>query len=263
MLKRDRTLIDARFRAKTKNINLFLKLLKSKRLIVTQLENMKNLGILGRYLPEFGRVTGQMQYDLFHIYTVDAHTLQVLRNIRRMILRKSNDIYPLATKLVTKLPKIELLYIAGLYHDIGKGRGSDHSNLGKSIAGKFCTKHLFTDEDKKTVQWLVVNHLLMSVKSQKEDLSDPQVISDFAKTVKTKERLNYLYCLTVADVSATNPNLWNSWNASLLSELYTKTLEYLENKNSIILSPKENKAEALMLLETMQSKDVSLSLIHI
>lgn len=257
MLKRDRTLIDARFRAKTKNINLFLKLLKSKRLIVTQLENMKNLGILGRYLPEFGRVTGQMQYDLFHIYTVDAHTLQVLRNIRRMILRKSNDIYPLATKLVTKLPKIELLYIAGLYHDIGKGRGSDHSNLGKSIAGKFCTKHLFTDEDKKTVQWLVVNHLLMSVKSQKEDLSDPQVISDFAKTVKTKERLNYLYCLTVADVSATNPNLWNSWNASLLSELYTKTLEYLENKNSIILSPKENKAEALMLLETMQSKDVS------
>ena len=101
----------------------------------------------------------------------------------------------MATKLVTKLPKIELLYIAGLYHDIGKGRGSDHSNLGKSIAGKFCTRHQFSEEDKKNVQWLVVNHLLMSVKSQKEDLSDPQVISDFARTVKTKERLNYLYCL--------------------------------------------------------------------
>ena len=257
MLKRDRGLIDASFRSKTKNINLFLKLLKSNRLIVTQLENMKNLGILGRYLPEFGRVTGQMQYDLFHIYTVDAHTLQVLRNMRRMILKKSTDIYPLATKLVKKIPKIELLYIAGLYHDIGKGRGSDHSNLGKSIAGKFCTRHQFTEGDKKIVQWLVMNHLLMSVKSQKEDLSDPEVISDFAKMVKTKERLDYLYCLTVADVSATNPNLWNSWNASLLSELYTKTLEYLESKDSVILSPKENKAEALKLLETMKGVDVS------
>ncbi len=257
MLKRDRNLIDASFRAKTKNINLFLKLLKSNRLIVTQLENMKNLGILGRYLPEFGRVTGQMQYDLFHIYTVDAHTLQVLRNMRRMILKKSNDIYPLATKLVQKIPKIELLYIAGLYHDIGKGRGSDHSNLGKSIVGKFCSRHQFSEEDKKIVQWLVVNHLLMSVKSQKEDLSNPEVISDFAKTVKTKERLDYLYCLTVADVSATNPNLWNSWNASLLSELYTKTLEYLEKKDSVILSPKENKAEALKLIKTMRGIDVN------
>ena len=133
LLKRDRELIDSKFRSKSKNINLFLQLLKSDRLIVTQLENMKNLGILGRYLPEFGRVTGQMQYDLFHIYTVDAHTLQVLRNMRRMILKKSATIYPLATKLIQKLPKIEILYIAGLYHDIGKGRGSDHSDLGLSL----------------------------------------------------------------------------------------------------------------------------------
>jgi len=257
LLKRDRELIDSSFRSKNKNINLFLQLLQSNRLIVTQLENMKNLGILGRYLPEFGRITGQMQYDLFHIYTVDAHTLQVLRNMRRMILKKSATIYPLATKLIQNIPKIEILYIAGLYHDIGKGRGSDHSDLGKSIAGKFCSKHKFKQEDKEIVEWLVVNHLLMSVKSQKEDLSDPNVISQFAKKVKTKDRLDYLYCLTVADVSATNPNLWNSWNSSLLSELYNKTLEYLNNRDSVILSPKENKAMALNFLAKNKKIDIS------
>ena len=132
-LKRDRDLIDSKFRSKKQNIKLFLKLLKSKRLLVTQLENMKNLGILGRYLPEFGRITGQMQYDLFHIYTVDAHTLQVLRNMRWMSLGKSKEKFPLASKLIDKLPKLEVLYISGLYHDIGKGRGSDHSELGLSL----------------------------------------------------------------------------------------------------------------------------------
>ena len=255
LVKRDRDLINAKFRSNNKNINLFLKLLKSNRLIVTQLENMKDLGILGRYLPEFGRVTGQMQYDLFHIYTVDAHTLQVLRNMRRMVLKKSTDMYPLATTLIQNIPKIEILYIAGLYHDIGKGRGSDHSDLGKSIAGKFCSRHKFEETDKKMVEWLVVNHLLMSVKSQKEDLSDPKVIREFAKKVKTKERLNYLYCLTVADVSATNPNLWNSWNSSLLSELYRKTTEYLNDKDSVILSPKENKEMALNLIANNKKID--------
>ncbi len=256
LLKRDRILIDKNFRSNTQNINLFLKLLKSNRLVVTQLENMKKLGILGRYLPEFGRITGQMQYDLFHIYTVDAHTLQVLRNMRRMILKKSLDIYPLATELIQKIPRIEILYIAGLFHDIGKGRGSDHSNLGKSIARRFCLRHKFNEKDKEIVEWLVVNHLLMSITSQKEDLSDHNTISNFAKEVKSKERLNYLYCLTVADVSATNPNLWNSWNSSLLSALYRKTLNYIENKDSIILSPKENKALALKTLA--KSKDINL-----
>jgi len=248
LLKRDRNLIDSDFRSKNKNINLFLQLLKSKRLIVTQLESMKELGILGRYLPEFGRVTGQMQYDLFHIYTVDAHTLQVLRNMRRMVLKKSTDIYPLATELIQGIPKIDILYIAGLYHDIGKGRGSDHSNLGKSIVRRFCNRHKFIEEDRKLVEWLVTNHLLMSVTSQKEDLSDPEIISIFAKKVKTKEYLDYLYCLTVADVSATNPSLWNSWNSSLLSELYNKALKYVESKDSVILSLKENKSIALKVL---------------
>ena len=120
---------------------------------------MKNLGILGRYLPEFGRITGQMQYDLFHIYTVDAHTLQVLRNMRWMSLGKSKEKFPLASQLIDKLPKLEVLYISGLYHDIGKGRGSDHSKLGKTIVRNFCKKHFFSEEDTKKIEWLVENHL--------------------------------------------------------------------------------------------------------
>ena len=255
-LKKDRHLIDSEFRSNKKNIDLFLKLLKSKRLLVTQLENMKELGILGRYLPEFGRVTGQMQYDLFHIYTVDAHTLQVLRNMRWMTLGKSKENFPLASKLINDLPKLEILYISGLYHDIGKGRGSDHSSLGRSIVRKFCKKHLFSSEDTQTIEWLVENHLLMSVTSQKKDLDDILVIKDFANSVSNIENLNYLYCLTVADVSATNPNLWNSWNASLLKQLYDRTKLYLEDEILINKSIKEEKIKALKLIDNNEDEDV-------
>ena len=248
-LKQDRHLINSDFRSQKKNINLFLKLLNSKRLLVTQLENMKELGILGRYLPEFGRITGQMQYDLFHIYTVDAHTLEVLRNMRWMTLGKSREKFPLASKIIKKIPKLEILYIAGLYHDIGKGRGADHSNLGKLIVNKFCKKHLFSDEDTHLIEWLVENHLVMSITSQKKDITDNSVIEDFAKKVKDIETLNYLYCLTAADVSATNPNLWNSWNASLLRQLYDRTKLFLEDEILESKSIDEQKAKALKLID--------------
>ena len=248
-LKQDRNLIDSNFRSQKKNIKLFLKLLNSKRLLVTQLENMKDLGILGRYLPEFGRITGQMQYDLFHIYTVDAHTLEVLRNMRWMTLGKSKEKFALASKIIKKIPKLEILYIAGLYHDIGKGRGSDHSTLGKLIVKKFCKKHLFSDEDTNLIEWLVENHLVMSITSQKKDLTDNSVIEDFAKKVKDLETLNYLYCLTAADVSATNPNLWNSWNASLLRQLYDRTKLFLEDEILESKSIEEQKAKALKLID--------------
>ena len=248
-LKQDRHLINSDFRSQKKNIKLFLKLLNSKRLLVTQLENMKELGILGRYLPEFGRITGQMQYDLFHIYTVDAHTLEVLRNMRWMTLGKSREKFPLASKIIKKIPKLEILYIAGLYHDIGKGRGTDHSNLGKSIVNKFCKKHLFSDEDTHLIEWLVENHLVMSITSQKKDITDNSVIEDFAKKVKDLETLNYLYCLTAADVSATNPNLWNSWNASLLRQLYDRTKLFLEDEILESKSIDEQKAKALKLID--------------
>ena len=255
-LKRDRDLIDSDFRSKKQNILLFLKLLKSKRLLVTQLEKMKDLGILGRYLPEFGRITGQMQYDLFHIYTVDAHTLEVLRNMRWMTLGKSEEKFPLAAKIINKLPKLEILYIAGLYHDIGKGRGSDHSNLGKVIVKNFCKKHLFTKEDTKLIEWLVENHLLMSVTSQKKDLTDNSVVKEFAEKVSNVETLNYLYCLTVADVSATNPNLWNSWNASLLRQLYDRTKLYFRDSILLNNSIDEQKSKALKLIKKYKSSEI-------
>ena len=255
-LKRDRDLIDSDFRSKKQNILLFLKLLKSKRLLVTQLEKMKDLGILGRYLPEFGRITGQMQYDLFHIYTVDAHTLEVLRNMRWMTLGKSEEKFPLAAKIINKLPKLEILYIAGLYHDIGKGRGSDHSNLGKVIVRNFCKKHLFIKEDTKLIEWLVENHLLMSVTSQKKDLTDNSVVKEFAEKVSNVETLNYLYCLTVADVSATNPNLWNSWNASLLRQLYDRTKLYFRDSILLNNSIDEKKTKALKLIKKYKSSEI-------
>jgi len=255
-LKRDRDLINSDFRSKKQNILLFLKLLKSKRLLVTQLEKMKDLGILGRYLPEFGRITGQMQYDLFHIYTVDAHTLEVLRNMRWMTLGKSEEKFPLAAKIINKLPKLEILYIAGLYHDIGKGRGSDHSNLGKVIVRNFCKKHLFTKEDTKLIEWLVENHLLMSVTSQKKDLTDNSVVKEFAEKVSNVETLNYLYCLTVADVSATNPNLWNSWNASLLRQLYDRTKLYFRDSILLNNSIDEQKSKALKLIKKYKSSEI-------
>jgi [protein-PII] uridylyltransferase len=197
-----------------------------------------------------------MQYDLFHIYTVDAHTLQVLRNMRWMTLGKSKENFPFASKLINDLPKLEILYISGLYHDIGKGRGSDHSSLGRSIVRKFCKKHLFSSEDTQTIEWLVENHLLMSVTSQKKDLDDILVIKDFANSVSNIENLNYLYCLTVADVSATNPNLWNSWNASLLKQLYDRTKLYLEDEILINKSIKEEKIKALKLIDNNEDEDV-------
>ena len=255
-LKRDRDLIDSKFRSNKKNILLFLKLLKSKRLLVTQLEKMKDLGILGRYLPEFGRITGQMQYDLFHIYTVDAHTLEVLRNMRWMSLGKSEERFPLASKLINKLPKLEILYISGLYHDIGKGRGTDHSNLGKSIVNSFCKRHLFPEEDTLLIEWLVENHLLMSVTSQKKDLSNNSVVKEFAEKVGNLETLDYLYCLTVADVSATNPTLWNSWNASLLRELYDKTKLYFRDSVLLNESIYEQKKKALKSLKKFKKSKV-------
>jgi len=249
-LKEDSSLIDPFFRKKKKNIDLFMKVIRSDRLMVTQLERMKQLGILGRYLPEFGRITGQMQYDLFHIYTVDAHTLQVLRNMRRLLLGTTKNLFPLASKIVKTLTKLEVLYIAGLFHDIGKGRGKNHSILGARAVKRFCNNHGLEDKEKKLIEWLVLNHLKMSVTSQKEDLSNIEVIKKFSLLVKNRSRLNYLYCLTVADISATNPTLWNSWNESLLNELYFKTVNYLNPKGAAkeIYSSREVKNNALDIL---------------
>lgn len=220
-------LIDDQFRNNPAHNKLFMNLVKAPYTLVSQLTRMRRYGVLGRYLPEFGQIIGQMQHDLFHIYTVDAHTMMVIRNMRRFRYRVSEENYPVAFHCVHTIPKLELLYIAGLYHDIGKGRGGDHSTLGAIDAEVFCRRHDLNKADTELVCWLVEKHLYMSSVSQREDIYDPDVVHRFATEVKSEMRLDYLYALTVADVCATNPTLWNSWRASLLRHLYNETRKML------------------------------------
>ncbi len=222
-IRESRHLIDDSFRHNPKNTQLFIKLLQQPAGLVEQLRRMSRYGILGLYLPEFGQVTGQMQHDLFHIYTVDAHTLKVVQNMCNFLLPSAKEDFPVAALIMTRLPKLELLYISGLYHDIGKGRGGDHSTLGAVDAEEFCTRHGISPRETRLVCWLVEKHLLMSQVSQKQDISDPEVIHNFALTVGDQLHLDYLYCLTVADINGTNKELWNTWRASLLRQLYLDT----------------------------------------
>ena len=221
-------LIDDRFRSDPIVGELFLDLLRAPYTLVSQLTRMRRYGLLSAYLPEFGKIVGQMQHDLFHIYTVDAHTMTLIRNLRKFRYRKAEETYPIAHQCVQNLPKIELLYIAGLYHDIGKGRGGDHSQLGAIDAAQFCQRHGLSNSDTDLVCWLVRSHLLMSATAQRKDIHDPDVIEEFASGVKSTVRLDFLYALTAADITATNPTLWNSWRASLLRHLYQHTREFLE-----------------------------------
>ena len=220
LVRESRHLIDENFRNNPKNTQLFIKLLQYPGGLVEQLKRMLRYGILGLYLPEFGLVTGQMQHDLFHIYTVDAHTLKVVQNICNFLLPAAKEQFPIAAYIMKRLPKFELLIMAGLYHDIGKGRGGDHSTLGAVDAEEFCARHHISPRETRLVSWLVEKHLLMSSVSQKQDLSDPDIIRQFALTIGDQMHLDYLYCLTVADINGTNKELWNTWRASLLRQLY-------------------------------------------
>ncbi|MFC3150470.1 [protein-PII] uridylyltransferase [Litoribrevibacter euphylliae] len=238
-LRNHRHLIDDNFRADPINTSIFMALMRTPTRLVTQLWRMRKWGILGRYLPEFAGITGQMQHDLFHIYTVDAHTLQVVRNMRRFRFADNKDQYPMASRLIHEIPKVELCYIAGLYHDIAKGRGGDHSELGAVDARKFCERHELNKWETDLVSWLVENHLLMSMTAQRKDISDPDVIMEFAQKVQDKNHLDYLFLLTVADINATNPTLWNSWRASLMRQLYTETWRALRRGLENPINPQE------------------------
>jgi [protein-PII] uridylyltransferase len=168
-----------------------------------------------------------MQFDLFHVYTVDEHILMVIRNMRRFSLEKHAGECPRCNRVYAQLPKPELLYLAGLFHDIAKGRGGDHSTIGAEDARTFCRKHDLSNFDTELVAWLVEMHLVMSHIAQHKDIDDPRVVQEFARMVGTPTRLDYLYLLTVADMRGTNPGLWNSWKASLLDHLHTRTNEAL------------------------------------
>ncbi|MCZ6709898.1 MAG: [protein-PII] uridylyltransferase [Gammaproteobacteria bacterium] len=227
LIRNHLALIDDDFRSDPANNKLFMDLLKAPYTLVSQLTRMRRYGVLARYLPEYGEIVGQMQHDLFHIYTVDAHTMMVIRHMRRFHYRSSEELFPVACHCVKNIPKIELLYVAGLYHDLGKGRGGDHSKLGATDAAAFCRRHGLNDDDTELVAWLVTQHLLMSATAQRKDIYDPDVIHEFASVVKSEMRLDYLYALTVADINATNPTLWNTWRATLLRQLYGETRKAL------------------------------------
>ncbi len=253
LIRDHRELIDDAFRADARNRRFFLEILRSRNKVALTLRRMVRFGILGKYLPEFGQIIGQMQHDLFHIYSVDAHTMELVKNLRRFSYPEYEEKFPVAARIVRRMDKPELLYLAGLYHDIGKGRGGDHSTLGAVDARRFCENHGISNRDTNLVCWLVEKHLLMSAVAQRKDISDPEVIRDFSHEVGDQVRLDYLYALTVADINATNPTLWNSWRASLLRQLYAETkralrrgLENVIDKQDWIL---ETQRTALAKLE--------------
>jgi [protein-PII] uridylyltransferase len=226
-LLRARPRIDAVFRRNPRNRELFMNILRQPQGVTHVLRRMSRNGILGRYLPAFGRIVGQMQHDLFHVYTVDQHILMVLRNVRRFFIAEHAHEYPFCSQLAGGWDKPWILYVAALFHDIAKGRGGDHSELGAHDVRRFCRLHGIEREDAKLIEFLVQQHLSMSRIAQKSDLSDSGVIAAFAKRVGNERNLTALYLLTVADIRGTSPKVWNAWKGKLLEDLYRLTLRTL------------------------------------
>ncbi|MEL6366496.1 MAG: [protein-PII] uridylyltransferase [Pseudomonadota bacterium] len=261
LIRKHRYLIDEQFRQHPRNHRLFLDLLRSPTGVTKALRRMNRYEILGNYIPAFGRIVGRMQYDLFHAYTVDEHTLFLVSHLRKFALGVSEDDH--CNQVMSRLPDHSLSLLSGLFHDIAKGRGGDHSELGATDALLFCREHGLGDDDADLVSWLVANHLILSMTAQKKDLSDPEVIAKFAERMQTRVRLDYLYVLTAADVRATNPKLWNSWKAKLFRDLYEATAQALDRglENpanttqlvSLTLDDARNKLEGVVAPEAIDS----------
>ncbi len=222
-IKRNLHLINDEFRQSPRNQRLFLSIVRAPEGVTHELRRMNLYGVLGLYIPSFGRIVGRMQYDLFHAYTVDEHTLFVVSNLRRFALPRFDSEFPHCSEVMQALEKPEIAYLGGLFHDIAKGRGGDHSELGAVDAESFCLEHGLSESDAQTVSWLVRHHLLLSTTAQKKDLGDPGVIKEFARIMGNRVRLDYLYILSIADVRGTNPKLWNSWKSQLFRDLYELT----------------------------------------
>jgi [protein-PII] uridylyltransferase len=244
-----RSRIDAKFRRDPVNRALFLQIIEAPQGITHALRGMNQTSVLGRYLPNFRRIVGQMQHDLFHVYTVDQHILMVVRNVRRFTMTEHAHEYPFCSQLMANFSKPWLLYIAALFHDIAKGRGGDHSELGMADAYRFCKDHGLEKEDTELVVFLVRHHLTMSQVAQKQDLSDPDVIRNFANLVQDERRLTALYLLTVADIRGTSPKVWNAWKGKLLEDLYRMALRVLGGEDPSAIHELENRqGEALKTL---------------
>ncbi|NDU85344.1 MAG: [protein-PII] uridylyltransferase [Ferrovum sp.] len=242
--------IDAAFRANPLHQQKFLEILRQPARTADVLRRMNYYGILGRYIPAFGRIVGQMQHDLYHVYTVDEHTLRVVRNLRRFALPRYDHEFPLCAQLMQGFDRPDLLYLAALFHDIAKGRGGNHAQLGRSDALYFCRQHRLPRQDTQFVAWLVEQHLNLSAVAQKQDLSDPEIIQNFARTVGDMRRLTALYLLTVADICGTSPMVWNAWKGKLLEDLYRLTSQYLCGQPPNSASATESRQqEALAILK--------------
>lgn len=251
-MQKDINLINKNYHKEQQNNCLFIELLQQKYGVNKALKLMNRYGVLERYIPAFGKITGLMQYDLFHAYTVDQHTLFVIRNLRRFFVGEFAKEFPLCNEIALSITKPELLFLAGLFHDIGKGRGGDHAILGAKDATDFLKYHRFKTKDIALVSGLVEQHLLMTQIAQKQDLEDFEVIQKFAKMVKSVEFLEFLYLLTVADIRATKEDLWNDWKDSLLKKLFYKTKEQLQEQakapsvNSKVKEVKQRLIEAMI-----------------
>ena len=229
--------INPAFRRNPANRMMFMQILRGGARVTRELRRMHRYGVLGRYIPAFGRIVGQMQHDLYHVYTVDEHILKVIRNLRRFTVAEFAHEFPLCSRLMSGFARPEVLYLAGLFHDIAKGRGGDHSHLGKADAVRFCRDHGLAREDVELVGWLVENHLVMSSTAQKQDISDPEVVERFARLVGEERRLVALYLLTVADIRGTSPKVWSAWKAKLLEDLFRATHHRLTGE---IRSPEQS-----------------------
>ena len=246
--------IDGDFRNNEVNCDAFIDIISRKETNYRELKRMAQLGVLGKYWPSFDAVTGRMQFDLFHIYTVEEHTLRVFKNACEFSQNVTEGEFATYHDIFIQTPKALLLYIAALFHDIAKGRDGDHSKLGEKEAESFCLQHGLTPYDASITAWLVRNHLVMSMTAQQQDIDDPYVIKEFANNAGNLTRLNYLYLLTIADMRGTNPKLWNSWRSTLLAELYRRASEYLRqdiesatNREELV---QQVKSSALQLLQT-------------
>lgn len=229
LIRRHRRVIDDDFRKNIRAKSLFIEIMRSTHGLTHALRQMNRFGLLGRYIPAWGKIVGMMQFDLFHRYTVDEHSLFVLSNTRKFALERFNDDLPMQNGIMqSEIKNPYLLYLAALFHDIAKGRGGDHAELGAEDAYDFCVAHGMPQSHTDTVVWLVREHLTMSTTAQNKDISDPEVIHKFAQKVGSVARLQYLFLLTTADIRGTNPELWNSWRGSLLADLYHSTKRVLE-----------------------------------
>ncbi|MEO5660518.1 MAG: [protein-PII] uridylyltransferase [Polaromonas sp.] len=244
-----RGVMDAKFRSDPVNRATFLRILQQPQGITHAMRLMNQTSVLGRYLWAFRHIVGQMQHDLFHVYTVDQHILMVLRNMRRFFMAEHSHEYPMCSQLAAGWDKPWILFIAALFHDIGKGRGGDHSVLGRKEASLFCRQHGIAAPDADLIEFLVGEHLSMSRVAQKQDLSDPAVIAAFAQRVGNERYLTALYLLTVADIRGTSPKVWNAWKGKLLEDLYRYTLRVLGGRAPDAAAEVESrKREALTLL---------------